>query len=264
MRLHRCLRRGDGADRSARGGHGRASRDIRWRRGDPNWVVDLHAAWTAELARSRIVIERKGALRVYETTLDAPPAVVWEYVTSPALRPKWQYGVEAVQQESGPVGRRGVGTVNHCIHGKDAIIEDVPRLATERLRDVPISAAGSRRPEARQHLRIRGPRRWQNADDGHLRSPAIGEGQGDRRRPGASARRHDRARARCAESVARRDLRVGSGCRCSRRAGASRHLTVETSANPWEVRAAPDPVLASRDEVASKLPRILSARPRAG
>jgi len=90
-----------------------------------SWVVDLHAAWTAELARSRIVIERKGALRVYETTLDAPPAVVWEYVTSPALRPKWQYGVEAVQQESGPVGRRGVGTVNHCIHGKDAIIEEV-------------------------------------------------------------------------------------------------------------------------------------------
>ncbi len=90
-----------------------------------SWVVDLHAAWTAELARSRIVIGRKGALRVYEATLDAPPAVAWEYVTSPALRPKWQYGVEAVQQESGPVGRRGVGTVNHCIHGKDAIIEEV-------------------------------------------------------------------------------------------------------------------------------------------
>ncbi len=89
------------------------------------WVVDLHAAFTAELARSRIVVDKKGALRVYETTLDASPAVVWEYVTSPALRPKWQYGVEAVQKESGPVGRRGIGTVNHCIHGKDAIIEEV-------------------------------------------------------------------------------------------------------------------------------------------
>lgn len=90
-----------------------------------SWVVDLHAAWTAELVRSRIVVEEKGALRVYETTLDAPPAVVWEYVTSPAHRPKWQYGVEAVRKEEGPAGRRGIGTVNHCIHGKDAIIEEV-------------------------------------------------------------------------------------------------------------------------------------------
>ncbi len=90
-----------------------------------SWVVDLHAAWTAEQARSRILVEEKGALRFYDTTLEAPPAVVWEYVTSPAYRPKWQYGVEAVLQEEGPVGRRGIGTVNHCIHGKDAIIEEV-------------------------------------------------------------------------------------------------------------------------------------------
>ena len=64
------------------------------------WVVDLHAAFTAELARSRIVVDKEGALRVYETTLDASPAVVWEYVTSPALRPKWQYGVEEVPRRS--------------------------------------------------------------------------------------------------------------------------------------------------------------------
>jgi len=90
-----------------------------------SWVVDLHAAWTAELARSRIVVEEKGALRAYAATLDAPAAVVWEYVTSPTYRPKWQYGVDAVSKEAGPPGRRGIGTVNHCMHGKDAIIEEV-------------------------------------------------------------------------------------------------------------------------------------------
>ena len=90
-----------------------------------SWVVDLRAAWTMELARSRVVVDADGALRVYEATLDAPPAVVWEYVTSPALRPKWQLGVEAVLQAEGPAGRRGIGTVNHCMHGKDAIIEEV-------------------------------------------------------------------------------------------------------------------------------------------
>lgn len=89
------------------------------------WVVDLQSAWAAELERSRIVVEVEDALAVHEATLDAPQALVWEYITSPALRPAWQLGVEAVISDSGPAGRRGIGTVNHCMHGKDAIIEEV-------------------------------------------------------------------------------------------------------------------------------------------
>ena len=89
------------------------------------WVVDLGAAWTAELARARIVIEAADAALVYDATLDAPPALAWEYVTAPTLRPMWQAGVEQVVQEAGPAGRRGIGTVNHCMHGRDAVIEEV-------------------------------------------------------------------------------------------------------------------------------------------
>ena len=89
------------------------------------WLVDLRAAWAAELERSRVVVEARDALAVYNATLDAPRALVWEYLTSPALRPAWQLGVEAVMAEAGPAGRRGIGTVNHCMHGKDAIIEEV-------------------------------------------------------------------------------------------------------------------------------------------
>lgn len=89
------------------------------------WVVDLQAAWATELERSRVVVEASDALATYEATLDAPQALVWEYLTSPALRPMWQLGVEAVTSASGPRGRRGIGTVNHCMHGKDVIIEEV-------------------------------------------------------------------------------------------------------------------------------------------
>jgi uncharacterized protein YndB with AHSA1/START domain len=89
------------------------------------WVADLRAAWSAEQERSRVVVEAKDALATYEATLDAPPTLVWEYLTSPALRPLWQLGVEAVLRDSGPPGRRGIGTVNHCMHGKDVIIEEV-------------------------------------------------------------------------------------------------------------------------------------------
>jgi uncharacterized protein YndB with AHSA1/START domain len=89
------------------------------------WIADLGAAWAGEIERSRVVVDAQNALAVYEATLDAPQALVWEYITSPALRPRWQLGVEAVIRESGPAGRRGVGTVNHCMHGKDVIIEEV-------------------------------------------------------------------------------------------------------------------------------------------
>jgi len=33
--------------------------------------------------------------------------------------------VTGVEEQPGSAGRRGVGTVNHCIHGQDAVIEEV-------------------------------------------------------------------------------------------------------------------------------------------
>lgn len=89
------------------------------------WVADLRAAWTAELVRTRIVVEPEDALRAYEMVLDAPRAMAWEYITSPALRPLWQNAVDAVTQQGGTSERRGVGTVNHCMHGADTVIEEI-------------------------------------------------------------------------------------------------------------------------------------------
>jgi uncharacterized protein YndB with AHSA1/START domain len=89
------------------------------------WVRDLEQAWQDELGRVRIVVEPGDAGRTYEATFPAPVSVVWEYVTSPLRRPKWQYGVTGVEEHAATAGRRGAGTVNHCIHGKDAIIEEI-------------------------------------------------------------------------------------------------------------------------------------------
>jgi len=41
----------------------------------------------------------------------------------PGLRPKWRAADEV--RETSQSGRRGVGTVNHCMHGPHAIIEEV-------------------------------------------------------------------------------------------------------------------------------------------
>jgi uncharacterized protein YndB with AHSA1/START domain len=89
------------------------------------WVRDLQAAWDAELVRAQLVIETKDIARSYEAIFAAPAPLVWDYMTSPARRPRWQHGVTGVIEAAGTVGRRGIGTVNHCMHGKDAIVEEV-------------------------------------------------------------------------------------------------------------------------------------------
>jgi uncharacterized protein YndB with AHSA1/START domain len=89
------------------------------------WVRDLEAAWQDELDRGRILIGAAEAERVYGTTIDAPPPVVWDWVTSPGRRLQWQYGVTGIDEETGAAGRRGVGTVTHCVHGPTAIVEEV-------------------------------------------------------------------------------------------------------------------------------------------
>ena len=50
--------------------------------------------------------------------------LVWEYLTSPIRRPQWGPGVTAILEAS-PSGRRGAGAVNHCMHGKDAVLEEI-------------------------------------------------------------------------------------------------------------------------------------------
>jgi uncharacterized protein YndB with AHSA1/START domain len=89
------------------------------------WLRDLEAAWQAETDRARILVEAKDAARIYETVVDAPRALTWDWITSPARRIQWQHGTTDIQPVDGTAGRRGVGTVNHCIHGKDTIVEEV-------------------------------------------------------------------------------------------------------------------------------------------
>lgn len=90
-----------------------------------SWVRDLHAAWDAELERAQLVVQSRDIALTFEAVFQAPAALVWDYMTSPIRRPKWQHGVTGVIEAAGTAGRRGIGTVNHCIHGKDAIIEEV-------------------------------------------------------------------------------------------------------------------------------------------
>jgi uncharacterized protein YndB with AHSA1/START domain len=88
------------------------------------WIRDLHAAWAEEQERARIVVPPADAAGIVDHTFAAPPPIVWDWITSPARRIQWQQGITGIDVVEG-AARRGVGTVNHCIHGKDAIVEEV-------------------------------------------------------------------------------------------------------------------------------------------
>ena len=87
------------------------------------WVSDLVQAWTRENETKWSVVARADAIGVLETDFPAPRAAVWELITKPGNRPRWQ-GSDSVIENT-VKGRRGAGTQNHCMHGKDAVIEDI-------------------------------------------------------------------------------------------------------------------------------------------
>ena len=90
----------------------------------PTWVEDLEARWSEENARARVLVEPDKAILELAFPVDAPPQLVWEYMTTPGRRVSWSAGVTDVIQEA-PGNRRGVGATNHCMHGKDAVVEEI-------------------------------------------------------------------------------------------------------------------------------------------
>jgi hypothetical protein len=87
------------------------------------WLRDLEAAWQKENERTRIEVSRDDAYVIWDFDLAAPRQTIWEHITVPGQWQKW-WPADAIIENSNH-GRRGIGTENHCMHGKDAVIEQV-------------------------------------------------------------------------------------------------------------------------------------------
>ena len=87
------------------------------------WLRDLETAWQQENERTRVEVKRADAYVTWDFDIPVPRHVVWEYVTVPGPWQQWWPADEIIEKSDN--GRRGVGTKNHCMHGKDAIIEEV-------------------------------------------------------------------------------------------------------------------------------------------
>jgi Protein of unknown function (DUF2652)/Polyketide cyclase / dehydrase and lipid transport len=87
-------------------------------------VLDLERRWQDEDARARVRVTAADALFTASIPSVVPPQVLWDFVTEPGRRMGWQVGTTEIIVDS-KGGRRGVGTTNHCMHGQDALIEEI-------------------------------------------------------------------------------------------------------------------------------------------
>ncbi len=80
-------------------------------------VYDLSAAWEREKAGRRLMIGPEEAWVRFESEIAAPPALVWDYLTTPALKVQMT-GLDFMRRVDGRGGRVGPETRYHCAHGE--------------------------------------------------------------------------------------------------------------------------------------------------
>jgi uncharacterized protein YndB with AHSA1/START domain len=88
----------------------------------PAWIVDFEARWEVERERHRVFVTPEEAAFAVEVELPTPPAVAWEYLTSPQKRLLWQVD-DITQVDAG--GRRCTGSSSVCVDGRTKIYEEI-------------------------------------------------------------------------------------------------------------------------------------------
>ena len=88
------------------------------------YLLDLGARWQAEELRTAIFVGAENADLSLEIDVLAGAPALWDMLTSPHRAHEWFIGLESMTEEN-PSGVRGVGTVNHCVHGGMAVDQEI-------------------------------------------------------------------------------------------------------------------------------------------
>jgi hypothetical protein len=91
----------------------------------PAWAHDLGRRWREEEDRARVFVTPEESILTVSVPTPVPPQVAWEFLTKPGQRMSWQPWVTEVTVKGAAGGRRGPGSANHCMHGKDAVVEEI-------------------------------------------------------------------------------------------------------------------------------------------
>jgi hypothetical protein len=85
--------------------------------------IDLHKRYK-EICEARcIVLEEKEADFTLQIDFPTPPSVIWEWIHNPDKRNLWNGGHVTWSAGDRPQGRPGIGSSNHCAHGKSVSTE---------------------------------------------------------------------------------------------------------------------------------------------
>jgi class 3 adenylate cyclase len=85
--------------------------------------IDLHKRYK-EICEARcIVLEEQDADFIFQIDFPTPPSVTWEWFHNPDKRNIWNGGHVTWSAGNRPHGRPGIGSSNHCAHGKSVITE---------------------------------------------------------------------------------------------------------------------------------------------
>jgi hypothetical protein len=87
------------------------------------YSLDLEARWQTETGARRLSIDPDHVVLDIGIVVSTDPAVAWAYLTSPALRTRWEGPLAIEETLAG--GRRGVGTAAQCVTGRLSTLEEI-------------------------------------------------------------------------------------------------------------------------------------------
>ncbi len=91
----------------------------------PTLSMDIHPRYDEMLKNQRVVIPLEETDYRIEWDFDAPPHIVWDWLTDVNRRSQGMGENGHWTSVSRPNGRSGVGAKNHCAHGKGLSVETI-------------------------------------------------------------------------------------------------------------------------------------------
>jgi hypothetical protein len=86
------------------------------------WLENLDERWQEDEERRRVYVPSEDASFEFRFSLPVEPEVAWDWLTSPERRAIWQ--ADRIDPMTAG-GRERVGATSHCIHGADALVEEI-------------------------------------------------------------------------------------------------------------------------------------------
>ncbi len=87
------------------------------------WLENLEDRWQSAQQQHRRRVSDEEATAILTFDMPVSPRELWPWLTDPSLRLRWQGGLTSISETVET--RRGVGTVNHCAHGDNVILQTV-------------------------------------------------------------------------------------------------------------------------------------------